>query len=99
MYKEHLALNNLRWLICHKTQPDKVTFIYIHSTAPADWATSLGGESYPSAEMHSVFSTVPAVDVLRKSCHFAYWILKICFDSKMHNECSTLGVFIKQFIA
>ena len=21
MYKENLALNNLQWLICHKTQP------------------------------------------------------------------------------
>ena len=24
MYKEDLALNNLQWLICHKTQPIKV---------------------------------------------------------------------------
>ena len=23
MYKEDLALNNLQWLICHKTQPTK----------------------------------------------------------------------------
>ena len=23
MYKEDLALNNLQWLICHKTQPNK----------------------------------------------------------------------------
>ena len=26
MYKEDLALNNLQWLICHKTQPN-LTFI------------------------------------------------------------------------
>ena len=23
MYKEDLALNNLQWLICHKTQPNQ----------------------------------------------------------------------------
>ena len=23
MYKEDLALNNLQWLICHKTNPNK----------------------------------------------------------------------------
>ena len=23
MYKESLALNNLQWLICHKTQPNE----------------------------------------------------------------------------
>ena len=25
IYKEDLALNNLRWLMCHKTQPNKET--------------------------------------------------------------------------
>ena len=29
MYKEDLALNNLKWLICHKTQPNK-SYIYIY---------------------------------------------------------------------
>ena len=24
MYKEDVALNNLQWLICHKTQPDQI---------------------------------------------------------------------------
>ena len=24
MYKEDLALNNLQWLICHKTQPNQL---------------------------------------------------------------------------
>ena len=28
MYKEDLALNNLQWLICHKTQP-KPNHIYL----------------------------------------------------------------------
>ncbi len=27
MYKEHLALNNLQWLICHKTQPNQIIYI------------------------------------------------------------------------
>ena len=27
MYKEDLALNNLQWLICHKTQPNHILFI------------------------------------------------------------------------
>ena len=27
MYKEDLALNNLQWLICHKTQPNQIMYI------------------------------------------------------------------------
>ena len=27
MYKEDLALNNLQWLICHKTQPNQTELI------------------------------------------------------------------------
>ena len=27
MYKEDLALNNLQWLICHKTQPKQIIYI------------------------------------------------------------------------
>ena len=27
MYKEELALNNLQWLICHKTQPNQIIHI------------------------------------------------------------------------
>ena len=31
MYKKDLALNNLQWLICHKTQPNKIIyFIYMY---------------------------------------------------------------------
>ena len=28
MYKEDLALNNLQWLICHKTQPNQIIYIF-----------------------------------------------------------------------
>ena len=27
MYKEDLALNNLQWLICHKTQPNQILYV------------------------------------------------------------------------
>ena len=27
MYKQNLALNNLQWLICHKTQPNQIIYI------------------------------------------------------------------------
>ena len=27
MYKEDSALNNLQWLICHKTQPNQIIYI------------------------------------------------------------------------
>ena len=27
MYKEDLALNNLHWLQCHKTQPQQILYI------------------------------------------------------------------------
>ena len=30
MYKEDLALNNLHWLICHKTQPNHIYLIYMY---------------------------------------------------------------------
>ena len=29
MYKEDLALNNLQWLICHKTKPNHECLIYM----------------------------------------------------------------------
>ena len=29
MFKEDLALNNLQWLICHKTQPNQTKHIFI----------------------------------------------------------------------
>ena len=28
MYKEDLALNNLQWLICHKTQPNQTSVYF-----------------------------------------------------------------------
>ena len=27
MYEEDMALNNLQWLICHKTQPNQIIYI------------------------------------------------------------------------
>ena len=31
MYKEDLTLNNVQWLICHKTQPNQIIYIeYIY---------------------------------------------------------------------
>ena len=30
MYKEDLALNSLKWLICHKTQPNKLYIFDIY---------------------------------------------------------------------
>ena len=27
MYKNDLAVNNLQWLICHKTQPNQIIYI------------------------------------------------------------------------
>ena len=30
MYKEDLALNNLQWLICHKTKPNHIYSIYMY---------------------------------------------------------------------
>ena len=28
MYKDDLALNNLQWLICHKTKPNQIIYIF-----------------------------------------------------------------------
>ena len=28
MYKKDLALNNLQWLICHKTKPNQILYIW-----------------------------------------------------------------------
>ena len=30
MYKEDLALNNLQWLICHKSQQNQITIYLIY---------------------------------------------------------------------
>ena len=30
MYKKDLALNNLQWLICHKTQPNQTKIHRLH---------------------------------------------------------------------
>ena len=30
MRKKDLALNNLQWLICHKTKPNQTIYIYIY---------------------------------------------------------------------
>ena len=27
VYKEDVSLNNLQWLICHKTQPNQILYI------------------------------------------------------------------------
>ena len=37
MYKKDLALNNLKWLICHKTQPNQ-NHKYLIYTNKKDWA-------------------------------------------------------------
>ena len=35
MYKQDLGLNNLQWLICHKTQPNQIIYIqYIYIPTP-----------------------------------------------------------------
>ena len=41
MYKENLALNNLQWLICHKTQPDQIIYIYLVYMYKEDLANNL----------------------------------------------------------
>ena len=33
--KMDLALNNLQWLICHKTQPNTIYLVYMYKE---DWA-------------------------------------------------------------
>ena len=30
MYKEDLALNNLQWLMCHKSQPNNIYLTYMY---------------------------------------------------------------------
>ena len=41
MYKENLALNNLQWLICHKTQLDQIIYIYLVYMYKEDLANNL----------------------------------------------------------
>ena len=37
MYKEDLALDNLQWLICHKTQPNEIIYICrVFANSPGD---------------------------------------------------------------
>ena len=37
MYKEDLALNNLQWLICHKTRPNQTNTTSIYSNSSASF--------------------------------------------------------------
>ena len=30
MYKEDVTLNNIQWLICHKTKPNHIYLIYMY---------------------------------------------------------------------
>ena len=45
MYKEDLALNNLQWLICHKTQPNQTKQNQIVDNAQNTFSFPLNGFS------------------------------------------------------
>ena len=49
MYKEDLVLNNLQWLICHKTQPNQNKYIYanIHTYIYTYKGRSKGSKPHP----------------------------------------------------
>ena len=47
MYKEYLALNNLQWLICHKTKPNK-------PNSPVDEAILYADYSSTERQLHSI---------------------------------------------
>ena len=52
MYKEDLALNNLKWLICHKTQPNQ--FSSSSQSSRADCPDSHDSLSQPVPVYHSL---------------------------------------------
>ena len=57
MYKEDLALNNLQWFMCHKTQPNQIIYIYrpisimvrVFVNGPEDWG-SVSGRVIPKTQ-------------------------------------------------
>ena len=41
MYKEYLALNNLQWLICNKSKPSQIIYIF-YPKVQRGWAVATG---------------------------------------------------------
>ena len=55
MYKEDLALNNLQWLICHKTKPNQIIYIWYicikriwHSITYSGWYAIKPNQTKPN---------------------------------------------------
>ena len=42
MYKEDLALNNLQWLICHKTKPNRGVIVIVVGNEHGDTSSNPG---------------------------------------------------------
>ena len=56
MYKKDLALNNLQWLICHKTQPNQIiyiVYIYIYIYCLEDSVFANGQGDWGSIQVES----------------------------------------------
>ena len=56
MYKDDLALNNLQWLICHKTQPNQNLNVYFKKLN-VQWSYKLD-KCWKAVETEVVSTTV-----------------------------------------
>ena len=83
MYKEDLALSNLQWLICHKTQPKRIIYIYIIYMYKEDLALSnlqwlICHKTQPKPK-HRIRESSNYIH-----CMYLYFLLPLCsyiFDS------------------
>ena len=71
MYKESLALNNLKWLICHKTQPDPTK----------NPVLEISGSLWPGVEVPVRISSVGQLDMFKIHCYSIEPSEKICKKS------------------
>ena len=71
MYKEDLALNNLQWLICHKTQPNQIIYILIYM-----YKEDLALNNLQWLICHKT-PTRPTVQGIYKKMHFFFYYLHL----------------------
>ena len=91
MYKKDLALNNQQWLICHKTQPNQIRYIwYIYIYI---YTSKVQVKDTP--HFVQTFSNVPRNIWKKNDTHFCYrWIFESWKIQSVTEKCFSCTYFI-----
>ena len=83
MYKKDLALNNLQWLICHKTKPNPIYLIYMYKKDLAlnnlQWL--IYHKIKPNQAKNSLVNKILLQKILNTNI-YSYMVLSISIKSK-----------------